>query len=218
MSTSAVKLPVPGSPAVTLSDKDWTVLFRTIKRAVKEVKRTAFIKRDKPAYISTWNDFVIDTNDILEDNASATFHDITDLLSDDPQTLFDFGQSLLELVPPVKEVIAIETKTRHTIQLSVLKTSNTIMERQVTAHETLFKSDDDSTLSGLRRHVAELDAQFQKSINGDDLNKRITKMIETELPTVVKAAVTELTSTHEKFQQVTADSAKLRGDVQNLRQ
>ena len=216
MSTSTVKLPVPGSPAVTLPDKNWVVLFRTIERAVKELKRTAFIKRDKPAYISVWNDFAIDANDIIDDNASATFHDTTGLLTDDPQTFYDFGQSLLELVPPVREVITIQTKTRNTILLSVLKTSTDIMELQAAAHDKLFQSDDDSTLSGLRRHVADLDAQFQKTINGDDLNKRITKMIETELPTVVKAAVKELTSTQAEFQQVATDSAKLRGDVQNL--
>ena len=209
-------LPVPGSSAVTLSEKEWIVLLKTVERSVKELKRSAFIKRDKPSYISVWNDFATDANDILTDTASATFKDITPLLPDDPQTLYDFGQSLLNLVPPVKEVITISTKTRSTIQLTVLKSSEEVATRQAAVHDTMYQSDDDSTLSGLRRHVAELDTKYQQSFSTDDLNVRITNMIQTQLPTVVAAAVKELTSSQEEFQTVTTNSAKLRGDIQHL--
>ena len=201
---------------MTLSEKEWSVLFKTVERSVKELKKNAFIKRDKPSYISVWNDFATDANDILTDNASATFKDITSLLPDNPQTLYDIGQSLLKLVPPMKEIIIISTKTRSKFQLTVLQSTEEITTRQAAVHDNMYQSDDDSTLSGLRRHVAELDDKFQKSFSTDDLNERITKMIETELPTVVAAAVKELTSTQEEFQKVTIDSAKLRGDIQNL--
>ena len=98
----------------------------------------------------------------------------------------------------------------------MLQSTEKITTRQAAVHDNMYQSDDNSTLSGLRRHVAELDDKFQKSFSTDDLNERITKMIETELPTVVAAAVKELTSTQEEFQKVTIDSAKLRGDIQNL--
>ena len=136
MTTSTGILPEPGAAAVTLAETEWPLLLRTIGRAAEDfISNGLNPPKHKPSYYFEWLEFVTKAQRILLDKPNAPFRDTCDNLHCDPDSLLQFGEALLNMVPPVKEVIKLSiSKTRSQITIEVLEVTTALRELQLATH------------------------------------------------------------------------------------
>ena len=147
------KLSKSGTPSVTLGDQDWKTLFSAINDAV-EAFHTLLGNGPRKPYLQEWDKFAKATFKVLLTNANATYRDTASALFEDPQSLFDYADSLLKMVPPIREVIKVEIgKTRSQVLLTTVPVTDVIKDEQLSIHRKMQLPDDsdDSISSSLKR-------------------------------------------------------------------
>ena len=213
MTTSTGIIPDPGAAAVTLAENNWPLLLQTIDRAAEDfISNGLNSPTRKPSYYFEWLEFVTKAQRLLLDNPNAPFRDTCDNLHCDPDSLLQFGEALLNMVPPVKEVIKLSiSKTRSQITLEVLEVTTVLRDLQSTTHRKWDSNDDDSSsMSSLKRRAKNLDDELSGVMN---LSEEIATHVNAAIPDAVALAVERLKASDDNLNKVTIEHAKLAGDI-----
>ena len=121
----------PGLLPVTLGDQDWKTLFSAINEAV-EAFNTLLGNGPRKSYLQEWDKVAKATFKVLLTNATATYRHTASVIFEDPQPLYDYAESLLKMVPHIREVIKIEfAKTRSQVLLTTVPVTDVVKDLQL---------------------------------------------------------------------------------------
>ena len=173
--------------SVIIAETDWHLALAHINRAVRRVH--SILQNVRIAYINEWAECHSSMSDLHTLEASANYYDASTYLFANPETFYDFCTNLIDMVPPVKELITIKKHhPRNTVELIITYSPGPDKRAGIEHHHSVWdlnkshETDDDHTESStsmdriapqLKQQVKTLEQKYVQMHNS--LDDRIAK-------------------------------------------
>lgn len=124
------------------SPENWITAILDINRAVRQFRKSLIDQDISPQaqYFNEWNDFFAAVSDDHADNYEITFDKVTKYLFGSPNTLEEFINDVLRLVPPIKTMTEVKriagANKRGHVQIKYIYIDEEKLQRQIGVHNT----------------------------------------------------------------------------------